>query len=77
MNDLPSELTPDAPADVVPSGGTQSLKDALAGPERQIIREALKRHNWNRNETADALGINRTTLYKKMKRLGLEEPVGA
>ena len=77
LGDLPAEVTADAPAYVVPSGGTQSLKDALAGPERQIIREALERHNWNRNETADALGINRTTLYKKMKRLGLEEQVGA
>ena len=57
--------------------GQQSLKDALAGPERQIIRDSLERNNWNRNETADALGINRTTLYKKMKRLGLEERVGA
>jgi DNA-binding NtrC family response regulator len=47
----------------------------LAGPERQIILEVLENHSWNRNATADALGINRTTLYKKMKRLGLEDPV--
>jgi len=73
MGDLPPEITADAPAFVAPPSGSMTLKDALAGPERQIIRDALERHNWNRNETADALGINRTTLYKKMKRLGLEE----
>jgi DNA-binding NtrC family response regulator len=50
------------------------LKDALEAPERAIIREVLELHNWNRNQTAEALGINRTTLYKKMKKLGLEEP---
>ena len=33
----------------------------------------LESNNWNRNTTADQLGINRTTLYKKMKRLGLED----
>ena len=38
-----------------------------------IILEVLEANNWNRNATADSLGINRTTLYKKMKRLGLEE----
>ncbi|MCA9167370.1 MAG: hypothetical protein KDB23_06860, partial [Planctomycetales bacterium] len=48
----------------------------LSGPERQIILEVLESNGWNRNATADSLGINRTTLYKKMKRLGLEEPVG-
>jgi len=46
----------------------------LEEPERQIILEVLEANNWNRNETADTLGINRTTLYKKMKRLGLETP---
>ena len=30
-------------------------------------------NNWNRHATAETLGINRTTLYKKMKRLGLED----
>ena len=37
----------------------------------QIILDTLQANNWNRNETADSLGINRTTLYKKMKRFGL------
>jgi DNA-binding NtrC family response regulator len=53
--------------------GTKTLKEALEGPERQIIREVLEANHWNRNATADQLGINRTTLYKKMKRLGLED----
>lgn len=51
----------------------QTLSEALEEPERRIIREALELYNWNRNETADALGINRTTLYKKMKRLQLDD----
>jgi len=55
----------------------QSLKQTLASPERQIIREVLEANNWNRHATAAALGINRTTLYKKMKKLGLQEPRGS
>jgi hypothetical protein len=51
----------------------RTLKQALEGPERQIILDTLQQHNWNRNATAEQLGINRTTLYKKMKRLGLED----
>ena len=54
--------------------GPLTLKQALEAPERQIILQSLQRNNWNRNETADELGINRTTLYKKMKKLGLEDP---
>ena len=50
----------------------QTLNEALEGPERQIILEVLKANDWNRNVSADRLGINRTTLYKKMKKLGIE-----
>ncbi len=52
------------------------LKEALEEPERQIILQALEALNWNRQETARILDINRTTLYKKMKKYGLlfDEP---
>ena len=50
---------------------SMSLKDALAVPEKDIIRQALETNHWNRQETAKALDINRTTLFKKMKQYGL------
>jgi DNA-binding NtrC family response regulator len=54
-------------------GAISTLSEALEEPERRIIRAALEANNWNRNITADLLGINRTTLYKKMKKLGIDE----
>jgi DNA-binding NtrC family response regulator len=48
------------------------LAQALEGPERAIIEMALKRNNWNRQATAAELDINRTTLYKKMRRYKLD-----
>jgi DNA-binding NtrC family response regulator len=49
-----------------------SLKRALAAPERQLILAALEQAGWRRDEAARSLGINRTTLYKKLKRLGMD-----
>ncbi len=57
-----------------PSGPAMSLREALEGPERAIILGALKRNGWNREATSDQLEINRTTLYKKMKKLNLDDP---
>lgn len=51
--------------------GGNSLKTALANPERQILVEALEANGWNRQETAKMLGVNRTTLYKKMKKFNI------
>ena len=51
----------------------KTLKQALAGPERTIIKAALEANNWQRQETAKALDINRTTLFKKMKHYGLAD----
>jgi len=48
------------------------LRVALEEPEKRILEAALRANDWNRQVTADLLEINRTTLYKKMKRYGLE-----
>jgi DNA-binding NtrC family response regulator len=72
VEDLPTSVAAGGGLSIE-SVGTQSLKQALSAPEKQLILETLEAHNWNRQLTAAALGINRTTLYKKMKRLGLEE----
>jgi DNA-binding NtrC family response regulator len=48
------------------------LAQALELPERQIIELALKRNDWNRQQTAAELDINRTTLYKKMRKYRLD-----
>ncbi len=72
LEDLPRQVVGSVPMNVEPIG-VRTLKQALEAPERQIILEVLERNHWNRHATAETLGINRTTLYKKMKRLGLED----
>jgi two-component system, NtrC family, response regulator HydG len=57
--------------------GIRPLREALEEPEMRIIVEALRAFDWNRQETARVLNINRTTLYKKMKKYGLLGPPGA
>ena len=53
------------------------LKKALEGPERALIRRALELHAGNRSATARALGINRTTLFNKMRKYDLLSfPIG-
>jgi len=49
----------------------RKLRDALSAPERRIIARALEAFGGNREKTARALDIDRTTLHKKMRRLGL------
>jgi DNA-binding NtrC family response regulator len=80
VEDLPSSLTAEpgqAPAVAARLTDDQPwtpmhLEEALRDPERRIILRALKANGWNRQKTAEQLGINRTTLYKKMRALGID-----
>jgi len=42
--------------------------------EASFIINTLRRNNWNRLEAARQLGIHKTTLYRKIKSLGLDIP---
>jgi DNA-binding NtrC family response regulator len=44
--------------------------------EADMIRLALNRYQGQMSEVARKLGIGRSTLYRKMKDLGLEEAAG-
>ena len=50
------------------------LSEAMKAPERRILLAALQANGWNRGETAKQLDINRTTLYKIIRRHRLDEP---
>jgi DNA-binding NtrC family response regulator len=70
--------TPLAPASLAPASMAQHasprrLQDALREPERELIEHALRTSNFNRAKASELLGINRSTLYKKMKALGMLE----
>jgi DNA-binding NtrC family response regulator len=67
--DLPNSIKQDQQQKVYKP---MSLKEAMAKPEKNLIRQALEANHWNRQETAKTLQINRTTLYKKMKQYGLD-----
>jgi DNA-binding NtrC family response regulator len=49
------------------------LKEALAGPERALIHRALELTGGSRKRAAEMLGINRTTLFNKMRKYDLLE----
>jgi transcriptional regulator of acetoin/glycerol metabolism len=48
---------------------TQAPTDARL--DRDRVRAELEAHRWNRAETAQALGVSRSTLWRRMRELGL------
>ncbi len=62
--------------------GPQLLADAVSDAERRAIQSALDQSPGELGKVAEMLGISATTLWRKMKRLGLktssmEPPAGA
>jgi two-component system response regulator HydG len=53
-----------------PSSGGRRLEDI----ERAHIERVLQETRWNLSQTARVLDIDRTTLYNKIRRYGLENP---
>jgi PAS domain S-box-containing protein len=49
------------------------LRTAMASFEKQYLLLLLDRHQWNRTKVAQQLGIERKTLYLKMKQLRIQD----
>ena len=65
IEDLPENVRPEQAS---PLAAADSMDDL----ESAYIREALKRNGWNRKKTAEELGMHKTTLWRKMKKLGID-----
>jgi len=80
--DLPPEMSSDNPEShslhepVLPAASEASPKVAhrndLGELDGARIREALEACQWRRHKAAAALGISRTTLWRRMRDLGLQ-----
>lgn len=68
---LPPELRPPAPA-MSPVGATGSLRSM----EKLLVEAALRKHRGHRANAARELGIDPSTLYRKMKSLEIQPPAG-
>lgn len=68
---MPCDLFPDRASSVVGSGPFASLSETRDDAERRHIQRALAQTDRHILEAAQLLGISRTTLWEKMRRLGI------
>ena len=71
--DLPMELQQPGLGVVVPPAAPPPSASAGSGPRlgQETLARALEAHRWRRVETAQALGISRATLWRRMREAGL------
>jgi len=69
VDHLPAELQPQGLP--LPSASPNSDLQTL---EAQYLLNLLEKNNWSRTKTAKELGIHKTTLFRKIKKLGIALP---
>jgi PAS domain S-box-containing protein len=67
---LPEALAGSTALPLHGEAGPKSIK----GVEAAFLANALKRNQWDRQRTAAELGMHRSTLFRKIRALGLSEP---
>lgn len=66
-----NEITPDHLPPHITAGIQTQNGDSNGSDEKEIILETLKRYKGNRTRAAAELGMHRSTLWRKMKTLGI------
>jgi len=72
LEELPSKTREIAAPAINPGEGVRTFQDL----EASFLFGVLRKNNWNRSRTAQELGIHKSTLFRKIKALGLELPPG-
>lgn len=67
-------VSPDIAAMLTPNGKGEAPPSGEPGDERTRIVDALTRHQWRPNAAAQALGMSRATLYRRITKLGIVGP---
>jgi transcriptional regulator with PAS, ATPase and Fis domain len=67
VGDLPQNVRGDDRTDDLRSASLDEL-------EGRFIESVLAKNDWSRTDTARELGIHKTTLWRKMKKLGITPP---
>jgi transcriptional regulator with PAS, ATPase and Fis domain len=65
----PVEATQPVPVEA--EGVQGSLRSRIDAYEKMLIEQALNKNRWHRSKVAGLLGMDRKTLFTKMKRHGL------
>jgi len=66
-------VAPAASPDLSPEAPTSTLPEAVEALERRMISDELRRNKGNKTRTAEALGISRRNLIRKVQGYGLED----
>ena len=53
-----------------------NLKKMVECFEKELLLEALEKTGWVKNKAANLLGLNRTTLVEKLKKMQITNPEG-
>ncbi len=69
LRDLPPELCPHA-------AGSAAVPAPLDSAEKTALLAALQAQQWRMTHAAEALGISRNTLYRKLRKHGIARPGG-
>lgn len=75
LRDLPGTLTAVAPQPNAMQVDMPESGISLEGVEKELIRRALEKHDWNQSQAARYLDISRKTLIYRMEKHGLGQPI--
>ena len=71
LSDLPSKISDAVRHEIPAKENQETLKSLVNQYEADIIRETLKKYDYNITAAARHLGIERSLLYKKMKKFNI------